>query len=90
MPWVKSNVGPRNIRFGRDALRYMQGSPSPADKTCLENFLRGMQTRPQPATSIKAGNTVWVSTCNHIIIFSKSMKRVIDVRPCPITAYTTP
>lgn len=90
MPWTSGPVGPKRVRFSREALRYMQGSPSVADRLCLESFLRGMQSAAQSAISLKVGRTVWVSTCNHIIVLSQAMDRVIDVKPCPISSYTVP
>ncbi|HYD86282.1 MAG TPA: hypothetical protein VEA80_02305 [Vitreimonas sp.] len=59
----------------------MSGSPTAADRKCLEAFFRDLQQTSTKVQKVRVGNALWVVACNHIVVFSGNLRRVIDVLP---------
>lgn len=74
-------IGPIFFSFAREAVGYLTHSPSPADKSCLEVFFRGIQEKEVSVMQLQAGESKLVTVCNHVVIFSRDLKRVLAVEP---------
>jgi hypothetical protein len=83
MAGTKAPVGPVHFRFGRAAVRYLTHSPNAVDRACLERFLLDLQTRTTHAHVWQTGGSVLVTVCNHVLVFSSDMSRILDVAPAP-------
>lgn len=64
-------IGPFRPRFDSRIATYLNNSPTPAQRDCLESFFDRLAKGPVDYPNKKLGRTYFVAACDHVIRFDR-------------------
>jgi hypothetical protein len=80
MAWRRRDFGPTQFVSSYAAIASILNISDVGTRACVKNFLQRLDaTGVTQVLTLQVRSEVWLCECNHVLRFSASMSRLIDV-----------